>query len=190
MREFNIHFQTITSSLGLFKWPDSNEPDPIKTIFNKYKNHPRIKKIKIKYITVKPFSFRPLTAKDVLNVISTLVDTMSSRGDIPLRILKGNKIFPQVLCKWINNSLKTCAFPDSLKLAEITPVHKTKDPFYKDNYRPSSILSLISSLTLYYKKLYTAKFIATSSSTWILCFADINRAMVLRMHFSDCYRHG
>ena len=37
-REFNIHFQSITSSLGLFKWPDSseslNEPDPIKSIAN------------------------------------------------------------------------------------------------------------------------------------------------------------
>ena len=37
-REFNIHLQSITSSLGLFKWPDSseslNEPDPIKSIAN------------------------------------------------------------------------------------------------------------------------------------------------------------
>ena len=42
-REFNIHFQSITSSLGLFKWPDSskslNEPDPIKCFVNRYKNH-------------------------------------------------------------------------------------------------------------------------------------------------------
>ena len=49
-REFNIHFQSITSSLGLFKWPDSseslNEPDTIKSIVNKYKNHSSIKKIK------------------------------------------------------------------------------------------------------------------------------------------------
>ena len=93
--------QFITSSLGLFKWPDSshslNEPNPIKRIVNKYKNHPNIKKIKSKYITVKPFSFQPATPKDVLNVISTLVDTKSSGGDIPLRVLKGNKIFPQVL---------------------------------------------------------------------------------------------
>ena len=53
-REFNIHFQSITSSLGLFKWPNSSEsltePDPIKSIVNKYKNHPSIKKIKSKYI--------------------------------------------------------------------------------------------------------------------------------------------
>ena len=49
---------------------------------------------------------QPVIPKEVLDVISTLVDTKSSGGDIPLSILKENKIFPQVLCKWINNSLK------------------------------------------------------------------------------------
>ena len=146
--EFNIHFQSITSSLGLFKWPDSseslNESDPIKSIVNKYKNHPSIKKINSKYITVKSFSFRPVTPKDVLDVISTLDDTKSSGGDIPLRILKGNKIVSQVLCKWINNSLKTGTFPDPLKLAEIIPIHKREYPFDKDHYLPINILLLIS----------------------------------------------
>ena len=55
-REFNIHFQSIISSLGFFKWSDLsgslNEPNLIKSIVNKHKNHPSIKKIKSKYITV------------------------------------------------------------------------------------------------------------------------------------------
>ena len=113
----------------MFKWLDSPESltelDPIKSIVNKYKNHPSIKKIKSKYITVKPFSFRAVTLKDILDVISTLDNTKSSGRDILLRILKGNKIFPQVLCKWIDDSLKIGAFPDHpLKLSEITPIHK------------------------------------------------------------------
>ena len=127
-REFNIHFQSTTSSLGLFKWSDSsdflNELDPVKGIVNRYKNHRSIKKIKNKYIAVKPFSFRPVTPKVALDLISTLVDTKSSGGDTPLKILKGNKIFPQALRKWINNSLKAGVFPDLLKVAEITPTHK------------------------------------------------------------------
>ena len=60
------------------------------------------------------YSFQSVTAKDVLDVISTLDDTKSSGGDIPLRILKGNRIFPQVLCKWIKDSLKTGSFQDPL----------------------------------------------------------------------------
>ena len=64
-----------------------NERDPIKSIVNKYKNHPSLNKIKNKYITINTFSYRPVTAKDVLDVISTLDDTKSCGGDISLRIL-------------------------------------------------------------------------------------------------------
>ena len=67
--------------------------------------------------------------------------TKSSGGDITLGILKGNKIFPQVLCKWINDSLKTGAFQGPLKLAEITPTHKKEDPLDKDNYYILSTLT-------------------------------------------------
>ena len=46
-REFNVHFQSIMSSLGLFKWSDSseslNEPDPIKSIINKFQKQPQYK---------------------------------------------------------------------------------------------------------------------------------------------------
>ena len=48
-----------------------------------------------------PFFSRSVTLIDVLDVISTLDDTKSSEGDIPLTILKDNKIFPKVLCKWM-----------------------------------------------------------------------------------------
>ena len=72
--------------LGLLKWPESSdslsEPDPIKSIVNKYKNHLSVDKIKSKYITVKAFSFQPVTPKHVLDTISTLADTKSSAEDI------------------------------------------------------------------------------------------------------------
>ena len=83
----------------MLKWPDSsgslNEPDPSKSIAKKYKNHPNIEKIKSKYIIVKSLSFQPVTPKYALDVISTLVDTEPSGGDIPLKILKRNKILSQ-----------------------------------------------------------------------------------------------
>ena len=79
----------------------------------------------------------------------------------PLRILKDNKIFPQVLCKWINDSLKNGAFPNPLKLAEITRIYKKEDPFDKGTHHTISILP---SLPKVFKVLYTVKFIVTSSS--------------------------
>ena len=118
---------------------------------------PNKNKIKSRYITAKSFSFRPVIPKDVLDVISTLADKMPSGGDIPLRILRGNKIFSQVLCKWIKNFLKTGGFPDPLKLVEITPIHKKEDPFDKVDYRPISILSLTSKVlkNITYSQVYS-----------------------------------
>ena len=48
------------------------------------------------------------------------------------------------MCKCINDSLKTGAFLGPLKLTEITTIHKKEDQFDKDNYRPITILPLIS----------------------------------------------
>ena len=112
----------------MFKWSDSceslNELDPIKSIVNKYKNLPSIKKIKSKYISVNPFSLRPVTPKKAIHVISALGDEKSSGGGNPLRILNDDKMFLQVLRKWINDSLKAGFFPDPLKLAETTTYPK------------------------------------------------------------------
>ena len=42
--------------------------------------------------------------------------------------------------------LSTGNFPDNMKLADITPVFRKKDPLKKENYRPVSILSAISKI--------------------------------------------
>ena len=44
----------------------------------------------------------------------------------------------------INGSLPKGSFPDSLKLGNITPVHKKGQPTGKENYRPVSVLPLLS----------------------------------------------
>ena len=49
-----------------------------------------------------------------------------------------------MLYKWIRDSLKTGAFPDSLKLSETTSIHIREDPFNKGNFRPNSTLPSIS----------------------------------------------
>ena len=57
-----------------------------------------------------------------------------------------------VLTKRINKSIKTGLFPDSLKLAHVAPVFKKVDPLDKFNYRPVSILPLLSKV--YEKVIY------------------------------------
>jgi hypothetical protein len=44
----------------------------------------------------------------------------------------------------INLSINTGVFPDSLKVAQVTPIHKKNDPLNKSNYRPVSVLPIFS----------------------------------------------
>ena len=40
----------------------------------------------------------------------------------------------------------TGVFPDSLKKAQVTPLHKKNDPLSKTNYRPVSVLPVFSKI--------------------------------------------
>ena len=51
-----------------------------------------------------------------------------------------------ILQKLLNDSLETGTFSDSLKLADITPAFKKKDPLNKTNYLPVSVLLFVSKL--------------------------------------------
>ena len=53
---------------------------------------------------------------------------------------------PDILQKLLNESIETGTFPDSLKLTDIIPVFKKKDPLNKSNYRPVSVLPIVSKL--------------------------------------------
>ena len=55
-------------------------------------------------------------------------------------------ISADILQNLCNDMLSTGNFPDSMKLANITPVFKKKDPFKKENYKPVSVLSAISKI--------------------------------------------
>ena len=63
--------------------------------------------------------------------------------DIPTKIIKKNSdIFGRFIFGNYNNCLSYSIFPNSLKNAIITPVHKKGAKASKDNYMPVSILSI------------------------------------------------
>ena len=67
-------------------------------------------------------------------------------SEIRIQILKESEFTFEALINCINKSIETGYFPDSLKEANITPIFKKDDPLDKSNYRPVSILPLISKL--------------------------------------------
>jgi hypothetical protein len=66
----------------------------------------------------------------------------------------------------INLSINTGVFPDSLKVAKVTSIHKKNDPLNKSNYRPISVLPIFSKVyekVSQYKFLWTLKTIFTEA---------------------------
>ena len=76
------------------------------------------------------------------------------KNGIPTKILKINHdIIAPLLCENFNDGIDRCIFPDTLKYAEIKPNHKKGDRSDRENYRPISLLPIISKL--YERLLYT-----------------------------------
>ena len=68
-------------------------------------------------------------------------------NSIPSKTLKlSADTSADILQNLFNDMLSTGNFPDNMKLADITPVFKKKDPLKKENYIPVSILSAISKI--------------------------------------------
>ena len=86
-----------------------------------------------------------LTPDDVTNVLRTLEIKPHGPDGIPARLLieTASQISP-FLCELFNKSLRTGTVSFDWKLANVVPVYKKGDQEFVENYRPISLLSLIS----------------------------------------------
>ena len=94
------------------------------------------------------FSFDTVTPDYISKLINKLKSKTSNGHDglssIQLKYIS-NDIVP-ILTHTINQSLCTGIFPSSLKIAKISPIFKKGDPHLTDNYRPISLLPIISKI--------------------------------------------
>ena len=75
------------------------------------------------------------------------INKATQSTDIPTRLMKKNSdIFGDFIFGNYNNCFSSSIFPNFLKNAMITPVHKKGAKSSKDNYRPVSILSDLSKI--------------------------------------------
>ena len=128
---FDKHFAETVESLSTFEWPSANEDlseEMVTKIIKKFKNHPSVLKTKSKYLIQEKFSFQPVSVKDVENIIKNIPSNKASGGDIPIQILKQSGFTYQILTDCINDAVNKGVFPDSLKIANITPAHKKDEP--------------------------------------------------------------
>ena len=94
-------------------------------------------------------------------------------------LLKKMQMFCRYLCKSINTTFKSSMFPNSLKLADVTPLHKKGRKDLKI-YRSVSILPILS--TVFERTMFaqiSASLTIFSQST----NADSGKAIVLNTAF-------
>ena len=130
---------------------DDDGTDQIMKAINKYRIHPSIIKIKESQSNLENkslFSFTCTSYESVYNEIIALNPSKAaSKNSIPTKILKENcNIFTKKILVDFDNSILTGVFPDNLKLADITPVHKKGNRTDMNNYRAVSILPGLSKI--------------------------------------------
>ena len=125
--KFNNYFSKIVDSVDLHEFP--LEPrreyaDKIDNILSKFKTHPSIIKIKKHFKIKTTFSFGLKSKDEIVAIIKDLQNNKAAGREIPLNILKKSNFTFDELIECGNYTLKNRKFPDSLKNANITPVHK------------------------------------------------------------------
>ena len=140
---FNNYFVNVAKDIG-----NDSDTSNYKQDFS---DHPSIKKIFENNPQKEPenkFSFKPNNEIYVKKVISNL-DIKKSTGfdKISAKILKA--CAPSVsgaISDLINTTYKHEKFPLGLKQAQVVPLFKKKDPLNKENFRPVSLLPIISKI--------------------------------------------
>ena len=108
--------------------------------------HPSIIAIKENKPETPTFEFQ-LTDIETVSKIISKIDVKKATGvdNVSAKLLKaGTPVLTHHILNLINCSILNSVFPDSLKLAQVAPLFKKLDPLEVTNYRPVSILPIIS----------------------------------------------
>ena len=87
--------------------------------------------MKVKFSSVRSFSFQLVSTDDVSKV-RDLKNNKSVSGEIPI----------EILTNYINKSIETGCFLDSLKIANFNPIYKIDDALDKSNYGLDTVIIL------------------------------------------------
>lgn len=100
------------------------------------------------YPQMNSFVFYPVEPQEVVDVIKNLKNTTSMGEDcISTKILKNIcEDIAKPLAHIINKSVEMGQFPDALKVGKVIPILKTNNNESIDNYRPITILTVISKI--------------------------------------------
>ena len=147
--KFNEFFKNAVNNLNL----SSNEgllrstthlSDPVQIAIEKYKNHPSKLTIQNNVSVDQSLSFQMASTDTTHKQINLLNSKKNGTdGGIPPKCLKlaVNESAPNTTNNWNEKVVSSFMFPESLKLANVTPVYKKGGSALVSNYRPISVLT-------------------------------------------------
>ena len=120
----------------------------IDAILEDYKEHPSIVMINNKVRVITKFKFRKTTSEKMYDKILALNSKKATpEDDVTVEVLKCTAdIIDATLAEILNGNIENNIFPNSLKIQNVTPLHKGDDRSLKKNYRGVSILCILSKL--------------------------------------------
>jgi hypothetical protein len=102
----------------------------------------------LRHRVTESFFVSPITCSEIIAVVKTLPSKSSCDcNGLSVKLLKcfiNNIVSP--LCLILNKCLAHGVFPDGLKIAKVVPVYKSGDKCDLKNYRPISLLPIISKI--------------------------------------------
>ena len=141
---FHDYFVGIASTIGF-----ADEITNASGAIYKHQNHPSVLKIEGKFGRLSDsFTFKSVHPELVFKKPKSInVRKATGYDNIPGKLLRGAHLELSVpFAKLINECFIQSTFPDLLKCAELNPIYKKSDSLQKGNYRPVSVLTIISKL--------------------------------------------
>ena len=112
------------------------------------------------------FQMNPTTVEEVTNTVFSLRNASPGHDDLPLFVFRENILnLVDALTYICNLSLTTGIFPAKLAIAKVVCIYKSGDPSDTGNYRPISVLPILSKLL---EKLVTVRLTAYFSENRLL----------------------
>ena len=132
---FNNFFVNVAKNIGDNSVPINSE-------------HPSLLKIQENLTVQSVLNFKPVDEDFVSKQIGRLnVKKATGHDGISAKVLKlARPVIVKPLTDLINLTIERSEFPDSTKNAMVTPLHKKNSNLDKENYRPVSILPVVSKI--------------------------------------------
>ena len=152
--KFSSFFIEAVSSLGI-KGNDAllsnadDVSDPLLRSIKKFKDHPSIREIKKNVCLENEFSFAEVGVSEMLVELRALNEKKSGTyRNIPTKILKEQEdiVVEPLVEIWNIEIVRNRKFSQRLKQADIIPLHKKLETIFKENYRPVSLLPVVSKI--------------------------------------------